>query len=63
MKYIFQRNGRIFFESDSFEEFRSVFDRLINKLIITYMSEGQSLCGKNYDVFCCADGYTFLIGK
>ena len=64
MKYILQRFGRTFFESDSFEDLDDTFMRLIGRLTIHYMNEGTCLDGKQYyDVFCCEDGYTLLIRK
>ena len=63
MKYILQRFGRTFFESDSFEDLDSTFMRFIGRLTIHYMSENTCLNGKQYDVFCCEDGYTLLIRK
>ena len=63
MKYILQRNGRIFFESNSFMELKDSFERLIGELTIIYMSEGRTFYGKDYDVFQCTNGYSLLIGK
>ena len=63
MKYIMQRFGRIFFESDSMMELKDTFERLIGTLTIQYMNEGQCLDGKEYDVFQCAEGYSLLIRK
>ena len=58
MKYILERYGKIFFESDSFIELKDTFERLIGELSINYMNEG-----KEYNVFCCQDGYALLIKK
>ena len=63
MKYILQRFGRVFFESNSMMELKDTFERLIGKLTIEYMNEGQCLDGTKYDVFQCADGYSLLIRK
>ena len=63
MKYILQRFGRTFFESESFEELDSTFTRLVGELTITYMNVGTCMDGKQYDVFCCKDGYALLIRK
>ena len=63
MKYILQRFGRTFFESDSFDELDSTFMRLIGRLAIHYMSENKAINDKWYDVFYCEDGYTLLIKK
>ena len=64
MKYVLQRFGRIFFESDSLLEIKNIFENSIGgKLTIEYMNEGTCMDGKQYDVFCCKDGYALLIGK
>lgn len=63
MKYIMQRNGRTFFESNSMMELKDTYERLIGKLTIVYMNEGKCTDGKEYDVFQCADGYSLLIRK
>lgn len=63
MKYILQRFGRTFFESDSFKDLDDTFRRLIGELTITYMNVGICTDGKQYDVFSCKDGYTLLIRK
>ena len=58
MKYVLERHGRKFFESDSMEDLRDTFERLIGELTITDMFKG-----KDYDVFCCKDGYSLLIKR
>lgn len=63
MKYIIQRFGRIFFESNSMMELKDSFERLIGTLTIQYMNEERCLDGKEYDVFQCAEGYSLLIRK
>ena len=63
MKYIMQRFGKTFFESNSMMELKDSFERLIGTLTIQYMNEGRCLDGKEYDVFQCAEGYALLIRK
>ena len=63
MKYIIQRFGKTFFESDSMIELKDNFERLIGTFVIQYMNEGQCWDGKKYDVFQCAEGYSLLIRK
>lgn len=58
MKYVLERYGRIFFESDSMWDLKDTFERLVGEMTITSMIEG-----KDYDVFCCKDGYTLLIKR
>ena len=63
MKYIMQRFGKTFFESDYMKELKDSFERLVGQLTIVYMNEGQCMDGKKYDVFQCSDGYSLLIRK
>lgn len=63
MKYIIQRFGKTFFESNSMMELKDSFERLIGTLTIQYMNEGRGLDGKEYDVFQCAECYSLLIRK
>ena len=58
MKYILERYGRTFFESDSMWDLKDTFERLVGAMTITWMIEG-----KEYDVFCCKDGYSLLIKR
>ena len=58
MKYVLERYGRIFFESDSMWDLKDTFERLVGEMTIIWMIEG-----KDYDVFCCKDGYSLLIKR
>ena len=58
MKYVLERYGRIFFESNSMWDLKDTFERLVGEMTITWMIES-----KDYDVFCCKDGYSLLIKR
>lgn len=58
MKYTIQRFEKIFFETNSLWELKRVFEKSIGEMTINYM-----IPGKDYDVFCCKDGYSLLIKR